>query len=216
MRLWLAALLVALLVPAAASAHVPGQQRTGYVSTVTKLEPPVLGLQATVLGGVERISLRNWSGKRVVILVGKNRPYLLFDRRGVFLNARSPNQPGAPRWERVAFGTSFAWHDHRIGWSGKQPPAVVRDAPDEPHYVREWEIKGLANGKPFVIEGLLGYAPPPGATSGSSPWLLRGVALGIGLLVAAGVAAVGLRRRRDGVRRTGAGVDPAPARPDRS
>ncbi len=81
--------LAALGVPYAGAHPVPPSMR-GYVSTVASVEPVVLGLQATVLGGDDRLSVRNWSTKIVVILGYDGEPYLRFGRDGVFANVHSP------------------------------------------------------------------------------------------------------------------------------
>lgn len=77
----------ALTLPAGSSAH-PGSTLTGYVSTVSALVPNVLGVNALVLGGDDRIS--NYSGKTVVILGYEGEPYLRFDKSGVYANTLSP------------------------------------------------------------------------------------------------------------------------------
>lgn len=206
----LATLLLALAAPAAAWGHGVFGTPAGYVATVSTLEPNVLGLQATVLRG-DVLQVRNWSGKRVVIFGYDGEPFLRFGRDGVFRNARSPTtylnrnivtlRPGVsadapPRWERISRRTSYGWHDHRVLWIQEEPPAAVRREPDKPHYVLDWNIPGTADGERFVIRGFLGYSPPPGSGSGVWLWVLRGAALGVGVVVLAGVVAVGIRRSR--------------------
>ena len=63
---WLVAVLVAVLAPVA-GAHGPAGGGVGYVSTVGGLEPPVLGVIVSVLGGDDRLQLVNYSGKTVVV-----------------------------------------------------------------------------------------------------------------------------------------------------
>lgn len=160
-------LLACLVLAPAASAHEPlgSPVKLGYVSSVTNIDPLILGLEAKVLGGQDKLFVRNWSTKRVV----------LFERDGT----RIVLERGAAR----------SWHDHRIGWFIADPPALVRDAPDRPHLLRRWEIPGRAGTRPFVIKGLLGYAPPPHASKDESHgWILpaaligaAGVALGVGV-----------------------------------
>ena len=175
---WLRALVAfaALATAPAAFGHGPFGPAKGYVSSVTSIEPNVLGLQASVVG--DRLIVRNWSTKTVTILGAGGRPYLRFDRRGIFANAGFG-------WKRISGGTSYGWHDPRVRWTGRQAPEAVRRHPEQAHLLRAWRVRGTAAGKPFVIRGLLGYAPPPAATSDSRPWMWLAVALG-------GVAAAGL------------------------
>lgn len=168
----------------AAFAHGPFGQAKGYVSSVTSIEPNVLGLQATVVG--DRLVVRNWSTKTVTILGPDGRPYLRFGRRGVFAS-------GELGWKRITAGTSYSWHDPRVRWTGRQAPEAVRRHPDQAHLLRSWRVRGSAAGKPFVIRGLLGYAPPPATKSDSGPWTWLAPALGG---AAAAVLAFGVLRSR--------------------
>jgi hypothetical protein len=138
MRRALPLLVVALALPSATAAH-PGSALTGYVSTVSALEPNVLGVNALVLGGDDRLRISNYSGKTIVIMGYEGEPYLRFDTTGVYANTLSPAahlnrfrlprplKPGvtdpsaAPRWRRVAPGVTYEWHDHRIHWTGREP-----------------------------------------------------------------------------------------------
>ena len=160
-------LALALAFAPVAGAHEPtGAARHGYVSTVTKIEPLILGLEARVLGDQDKLFVRNWSTKRVVVFEQDGTPLVL---------------------KRGAVGS---WHDHRIGWFLDEPPALVRSQPDRAHMLRVWHIRGRAGRRPFVINGLLGYSPP--SEDGGRGWILP-VALVAGGLVA---TAVGLGARR--------------------
>jgi hypothetical protein len=199
---------------ARANAHpVPPAER-GYVSTVAAILPNVLGLQATVLGGDDRLAVRNWSTKTVVILGYDGEPYLRFGGGGVFANVHSPatylnrvrsgpvNVPAAasprakPLWRRVSAGTAYVWHDRRIRWTGKNQPRVVANAPAETHRVKDWRVPGRAGRTAFAITGFLGYVPPADAatTGGGFPtWRVAGA---LSVLLLAALAAVPLVQRR--------------------
>lgn len=213
-----AALLLAvttLTLPGNALAHT-GSAQTGYVSTVSALAPPVLGVNAFVLGGDDRLRISNYSGKTVVVLGYQGEPYLRFDRRGVWANTRSPAaylnrfrrphplKPGVadaaapPRWKLIRPGVTYEWHDHRIHWTGAEQPEGVREHPDRVQRIFKWRVPGRADGKRFAITGFLGYAPdrlPKGDESTSRAWLLAGGLVTAALLVAAGVGARRSRRR---------------------
>ena len=211
-----AAAVAAAVATTGASAHpVPPAER-GYVSTVAAILPNVLGLQATVLGGDDRLSVRNWSTKTVVILGYAGEPYLRFGPGGVFANVHSPatylnrvrsgpvDVPASadprlrPLWRRVAAGTSYVWHDQRIRWTEAKAPSAVARAPGEPHHVKDWRVPGRAGGTPFAITGFLGYSPPAGAARGGGGFPTWPVvaALSVLLLVALVAAALVHRRTR--------------------
>lgn len=158
----------ALLAPPA-SGHGIGAIERGYVSNVSHIRPAVLGLEARVLGGQDRLSVRNWSRKRVVIVSSLGQADVI--------------APGATR----------ALHDHRIGWYSDEAPAVLRRDPDEPHYVRAWRVPGTQTGdrSSSTATSVMRrrHRKPETIVAGSS---LRRSAAGVALL--AGVA--GARRMR--------------------
>jgi hypothetical protein len=178
-------------------------------------------VQVAVLHGDDRLNLQNLSGKTIVVFGYDGEPYLRFDRGGrVFRNMRSPatyenedryaevelpaeadaNAP--PVWQQVASGNHFAWHDHRIHWMKRTPPAVVREEPNETHRIRYWKVPATAEAQPFTIEGFLGYSPPAaesaarsddGSWSPPAPLAAGLVVLGVGAAV---LPLVFIRRRR--------------------
>ena len=213
-RAALVVLLAALAAPAA-QAH-RGSAQTGYVSTVSGLDPPVLGLTALVLGGDDRLRVSNYSGKTIVLMGYQGEPYLRFDKQGVWANTRSPAahlnrfrrprplEPGvadpsaAPRWRKVAPGASFEWHDHRVHWVAADPPKGVQEHPDRIQRIFNWRVPGLANGKRFAITGFLGYAPDrvPAKDEGPPAWLLLLAGLVAVFVLAVVTVGVGARRTR--------------------
>jgi hypothetical protein len=207
--------LAVLVTPAASQAH-RGSAQTGYVSTVSALVPPVLGVDARVLGGDDRLRISNYSGKTIVVLGYEQEPYLRFDRRGVWANTRSPaahlnrfrrprplapgvaNASDPPRWGLLTRGVTYEWHDHRIHWTAAEAPEGVRENPDRIQRIFNWRVPGLANGKRFAVTGFLGYAPErlPKQDDGSgATWLIVGGVGAAALLAAVGVGARRLRRR---------------------
>jgi hypothetical protein len=80
-----------------ASAH-EGGGHTGFVATVSTIDPPQLGLLVNVVGGHERLSVRNLTKKTVVIFGEDGRPRL-----------------------RLAPGRSGSMPDPRIGSAGPPP-----------------------------------------------------------------------------------------------
>jgi hypothetical protein len=192
------------MVTPAARAH-RGVHAQGYTSTVSGLEPNIPDVFANVLGGDDRLRLSNYSGKTIVLLGYRAEPYLRFAKRGVYENFRSPNayldrfryrparagdsaDPTAPlQWIKVADGTTFEWHDHRIHWPKRQPPKAVRDHPKHVHLIFNWRVPARANGKRFLIKGFLGYSPPR-HSDGGDVWPAPGVAAIGGAALAAALA----------------------------
>jgi len=161
-----AVLALSLTCTAGAHAH-GGGAHTGFVSTVSGIEPPQLGLLVQVLGGHERLSLRNLTQKTVVVL----------DEDGVEALRLAPGESGS-----VA--------DPRIGSTGPPPeegefvrnwriPGEADGAP--------FEIVGFLGYRP----------PPGAqdeSDSGLPVWAIVLAAAG-GALVVAAALALPLRRR---------------------
>jgi hypothetical protein len=100
----------------------------GFVSTVSYVEPQVPGLLIRVIGGHERLSMRNLTQKPIVIFGADGRPTL-----------------------RLEPGDAGAVADARIGATGPPPDQ------GEGEFVKNWRIAGEAGGEPFAIVGFLGY-----------------------------------------------------------
>lgn len=159
-------LCLALVMAAPARAHEPHVATSGYVASVSDIKPLILGLEVRVLGGQDKLYVRNWTRTRVVVA-------------GHVIKA----------------GRTASWHDHRIGWFHHQEPAVVRRDPDQQHLIRAWHIPGTAGGKHFVIRGLLGYAPPPRQPDDDGWILPAALGAGVLAVGAAAAVGVGARRR---------------------
>jgi len=153
-KAWLIGGAVLLLAAPAGFAHPLGPLHGGYYATFSNVHPPVLGLQVTVLGGVERLRVSNLSGETVLILAPGGEPLLRFTPKTVYRY-----EPVTARWHQVASDTTYAWAEPRISWNEGSPPDVVTADPDETHFIREWSIPGRVGGTPFQIRGFLGWAP---------------------------------------------------------
>lgn len=209
LRLTPALVAVAALAGAPAAWAHGGTRSTGYVSTFSNLQPLVLGVTVNVFGSNNTMNLSNYSGKNIVVLGRAGEPYLRFTPGGVQENMRSPTTylnhsqpvPAAsgsavmPKWRKVSNGTGYAWHDHRIVWTGSSPPPVVTTAPDTSHLIFRWAIPATADGKRFLIKGFLGWAPPPEKPGESSRWWIVAAAAGASAIVATALA-LGSRARR--------------------
>jgi hypothetical protein len=179
-RTLLVASALALACPAASAAHGTGHEE-GFLSTVSGMEPAVPGLLVSVVGGDQLLSIRNWSGRHVVLLGADRRPFLRFSDNRVERGTDG-------RWELVKRGSSYAFHDSRIH--------VVGPPPERSGLVREWRVPGVANGRPFAIKGFVGYrAPAAPADAGGLPAWAPVAAAGVGVLAVAALALAHRRRR---------------------
>jgi hypothetical protein len=195
-----------------ALAHGDGAAR-GFRSAVESIRPAQSGLTVRVLDSDDELQLRNETGRTIVILGYDGEPYLRFSANGVFRNARSPASylnldryakvdvpaeadPNAtPRWERVATGAIWSWHDHRIHWMSPIDPPRVRANPDRPQHVFDWKVPGRIEGRRLAISGRLDYSPPDDDQSLLPLALGAGVGVGV---TAAGIAILVRRRARAG------------------
>jgi hypothetical protein len=213
-RQLLATAVAALVVCPVAFAHGDGAAR-GFRSAVEAITPSSPGLTVRVLDSDDELELRNDTGRTIVILGYDGEPYLRFAADGVFRNARSPasylnldryakvdvpaeaDPKAPPRWERVASGAIWSWHDHRIHWMSPIDPPRVRADPDRPHHVFDWQVPARIEGRRLAISGRLDYTPP-GDDRSMLPLVLA-ACVGVGV-TAAGIAM--LVRRRGGRRRS--------------
>ena len=154
---------LALVCASAAAAHGIGPH-AGLNSTVVGTEPLTPGLLVTVVRAHEKLSVRNYTPKQVV----------LFDARGRPL-------------ERLAPGERAEWADPRITWKGPIPTdrrllkkwRIPGEADGKP-----FAIVGFLGYVPPAGEA-------SGGGAGTSPWLIAG-AIVVGVLALLGLG-VGTR-----------------------
>ena len=176
----LASPLAALVFAAGASAH-GGKSAPGFQSTVSGLDPQVPGLLVEVLRNGELLSVRNLSGREVVFRDRRGAPFLRF-------TAKAVHRREAGAWQLLKRGTSYAWHDPRIHWTGP--------VPERSGFVADWQISGTADGAPLTIRGFIGYTAPAAVDTddGLSPGVVAALAIG-GALALAALALPLLRRK---------------------
>ena len=167
--------MIVLACAAGASSHPTGTH-SGFVSTVSGIEPPQPGLLVQVLGGHERLSVRNLTQKTVVV----------FDGRG-------------EQAARLAPGQARTWADPRISYTGPPPEReglvkkwrIAGEADGEPI-----AIVGFLGYRPPPA------ATAPEEDDGSLPaWALALTVVGGALAVAGALALPLLRRKGEGERR---------------
>jgi hypothetical protein len=157
-----------LAVAAPARAHGPASPQVGaFVATVSSIDPNVVGLEARVILYDELVVANRTLG-----------PVVILDSGGRVLR-------------RIPSGDSFAWHDPRVVASRAE-----REAGADPGRVKNWRIPGRAAGKPFAIEGFLGYVPPRAEADEDESSVLPKVVAVAGLVAFAGAGIYLLERRR--------------------
>jgi len=180
-----AAAVAALALPAAASAHVgtSAPVATNFAARIVGFRPPAGALEAKIVDGDRMLWLRVPATVTVVVPGVLGEPLLRFDRRGVWLNLRSPTaqtdridrfdlRPSAdprarPLWHRLTGGHAYAWHEHRL--HALEPLARGRAAAGT---LGPWSVTVLVDGRRHSLDGLLDYRPGPGWT-----WLALACAL---------------------------------------
>jgi hypothetical protein len=138
--------LLALAAPLPAAAHEPGAPTmSGFVATVSNVEPNVVGLSARVVLG-DQLLVTNRSNRTVEILDRSGRPFI-----------------------RIASGKSRAWHDERIVGRRATPPPAPGASATAPRFVKNWSVPGRTKDRAFAIKGFLGYVPPGQASDEGVP-----------------------------------------------
>jgi hypothetical protein len=187
-----------LAAPTAAAADPAGP--TDYDSQVTGVEPHVDGLEVEVLGGDAYVQVTAPPGASVTVPgYEEGELYLRFHPDGTverneasptrFINderygAEVPPEASAeapPRWEQVADGGAYAWHDHRVHWMSPELPGQIDPDADEPQSVLTWTLPLLVDDQPVEVSGELAYLPSP---SPVVPGLLLVVVLAGGVALA--------------------------------
>jgi len=176
-RLGLPAVLVAALAlaPAAlADAGIPN-----YSSKLTSVAPKLKGLTVRVVDGDDAIELRNATGLNVMVPGYENEPYLRFLVGGrVEVNVNSPakylneeryggvtvpkeaSAKAKPKWELIAQGGAYTWHEHRVHWmSTEQPPRVKAAGGRTLQKVFDWVVPLGVGGERVKASGTLWWVP---------------------------------------------------------
>ena len=187
---------VSLVVPASASAHA----RTATVALDYRLvldsaTKRSAGVSVAILDGDRDLRLRV-HGTTVVVRGDLGEPMLRLEPSGTWVNRASVTAaaerlttPGHG-WKRIASGSSFTWHEHRLGpppYDGSRLGRVARFA-----------IPGDAStaGRSTIGGMFVRYARPP-----LWPWLLGAVALAAAVAVVVRASARAAVRGRDRARR---------------
>lgn len=164
-----AGLLVAVLLPATASAHVgkTPPAATDYLARISYLPS---GLQARIVDGDQAIWMRAKPSMTVIVTGFRGEPYLRFSRSGVAVNTRSatwflnrvrpevvPRGVTAstpPQWQQLTSGHSWTWSDGRL-----HTPALSAH-PSGDAYLGQWVVPLVIDGRGTAIRGGLWQSAP--------------------------------------------------------
>jgi hypothetical protein len=170
---------------------------TDYRSVIDRVSPSTDAVDVDVVGGDSFLRVDVGRGHEVVVEGYQGEPYVRIQADGeVDRNTRSPatyvneNRTGTnvdlpddadpeadPRWERVAGGGSYAWHDHRIHWMNPGQPDVERGG-----VVQQWTVGLTVDGRQTEVEGRLLWVDPVSPW----PWVTLGLAVAAALVVVGG------------------------------
>jgi hypothetical protein len=201
-RRWILGVVAGLgLVGATASpvfADPPGP--TDYQSEVLSVVPETPTIEVGIVGGDSFVELRVEPGVEATVLGYQGEDYLWFRSDGVvfenqnspatYLNADRYGNDGVPataradaepRWEQVATGGYWAWHDHRAHWMQSARPFGL-EAGDQ---ILEAVIPLVVDGETVEITVISTWQPAPsplamwfgvvaGLAVGVGAWFLRG------------------------------------------
>jgi hypothetical protein len=181
------ALLYLLVAAQAASAHGGGGP-SGFVSTVDRIVN-ANGVDVSVASG-GKFRMTAPSGATVVVDGYSGEPYVRFAGDRIYENERAPttyvnrddpppdsaDAGAAPKWNEVASGRTYTWHDHRTHWMGTEDPGSVRRDRGDRHHISEWIVTGTVDGERFAVHGALDWIPQKGGLGWK--WLLAPVVAG--------------------------------------
>jgi hypothetical protein len=173
-------LLIVLVIAAAAVPTANADSGSpNYSSKLISVSPKVKGLTVLVVDGDDAIELRNATGLNIVVPGYENEPYLRFLVNGrVEVNVNSPakylneeryggvtvpksaSPKAKPRWELVADGGRYTWHEHRVHWmSTNRPPKVEASDGKQLEKVFDWVVPMSVGGDRVKASGTLWWVP---------------------------------------------------------
>jgi hypothetical protein len=150
-----------------------------YRSKLVGVTPKTEGLVVRIVDGDDALELENASGANVMVPGYEGEPYLRFLKSGrVEVNVNSPakylneeryggvaipKSAGAkarPKWQLVAQGGEYEWHEHRIHWmSTIEPPRVKASGGKTLMKVFDWNVPLKVGAKKVKVNGTLWWIP---------------------------------------------------------
>ena len=167
---------VVVVMPTVASAD---SGSPNYRSKLVAVTPQTKGLVVRVVDGDDALELRNATGGNVMVPGYEGEPYLRFLKSGrVEVNINSParylneeryggvivpksaSAKSAARWQLVAQGGRYVWHEHRIHWmSTIEPPRVKASGGKTLMKVFDWNVPLKVGADRVKVKGTLWWLP---------------------------------------------------------
>jgi hypothetical protein len=176
---------------APAAADPPGP--TDYQSSISAVVPPVVGVEAAMIGGDAFLEIRVDPGVHVVVLGYRGEPYVQFLPDGtVEQNRVSPSTylnedryaeteipaqasyDADPQWEVVAGNGRWAWHDHRTHWMNPARPFGTEPGDQ----ILEAVVPLIVDGDDVSVTVVSVWQEAPSPLAG-----VAGAVIGLGLMI---------------------------------
>ncbi len=192
--------LLALLLTAVPAAADPARP-TNYRSDIETVTPATTTIRTEIFGGDAFFVLTVAPGSSAMVYGYEGEPYVRYHADGIVeRNVRSPARwlndarygaadvtppPDAsanapPRWEVVATGGTYAWHDHRVHWMSPRPSGRIDVTAQREQLVQEWTVDLTVDDEPIRVAGRLTWLP---STSPIMPAAAGLLILAAGLLL---------------------------------
>jgi hypothetical protein len=170
-------LVLTVVMAAPASAHTRAQASGNYESRIVAA-PALEGVVWRLYAGGEFLEVTSHGPQEVLILGYEGEPYLRVGPEGVFENRNSPatylnaeryadvalppraDATTEPAWTRVADGSIWAWHDHRVHWMSSGPPAPVAESRADDLHLMDWSVAFEHGGETHELLGQLHWVEP--------------------------------------------------------
>jgi hypothetical protein len=185
-----------------------------FVSVVHGITPSVAGIRVAMLGGDDRLLIRDPGHHTVVVMGYDGEPYArLLPDGAAQVNVRSPatylNQDrlarvtvparadasAPPVWTAYTDTGQLDWHDHRSHWMGAETPPQVTDVARRTK-IFDYRVPIRIDGRPAAITGTLFWVGRPGSADGGLLSWVPVSCAAVGILAALSPLVVGRRRRR--------------------
>ena len=170
---------VVLVVAIGATAASADSGSPNYRSKLVAVTPNTKGLIVRVVDGDDALELHNSTGGNVMVPGYEGEPYLRFLKSGrVEVNVNSPakylneeryggvavpktaSAKATPKWQPVAQGGEYQWHEHRIHWmSTIEPPRVKASGGKTLMKVFDWNVPLMVGAKKVRVNGTLWWIP---------------------------------------------------------
>lgn len=176
-----------------------------YRSTITAVEPPVVGLIVAVTDD-GALTVTNRTDKTVIVIGYQGEAYLRITPAGVEENVASVSSSvngslveglseaeqqrtgSRMEWRHVSDRPAVTWHDHRTHWMDEKPPPDVAADPRQPRKVFDWMVPLTVDEEPVVVSGTLDWTGRPAAGTWTTALAVFAGTAGLSMAVTIAIA----------------------------